>query len=78
MDIRTAVLYADKGYRVRRYFWRHCGAISGKPPWIDKSNIHGYPLFLDDFLAEDWEIIKDNIINDYGLEVEYEDTQEKT
>jgi len=67
MNIYTAAHYMKAGYRIRRQKWigRHNCA------WIDMHHVVGAMFRPEDFLAEDWEVVLDDIVDNYGLTVLY-------
>jgi hypothetical protein len=88
MDIHTASKYMSHGYRVKRSGWDskiylYIG-YNGGVLQVDRC-IHPnspdtyepgdwYPR-LHDMVADDWEIVLDGIVDDYGA-VKYEDKNE--
>lgn len=54
MNIQSAAAYAKQGYRVRRTSW-------AKDAFMEPVSY----LLVDDLLADDWEIITENIIENF-------------
>lgn len=65
MDIQTAARYMKHGYRIRRASW------TDEPiKWLDIwkwEDGEPFPLYLDELLADDWEIITEGIVADFPL-----------
>lgn len=58
MNIQTAAQYMRQGYRIRRPNWAY-------DEWMDNANFQdgmSFPFYRDELLADDWEIITDNIV----------------
>lgn len=65
MDFVTAVRYLKIGYRIRRSVWGEGRYLSAD------AELDGY-RWVDNVLAEDWEIITEGIVEDWDTIV-YED-----
>lgn len=63
MDIRTAAHYMSVGYRVRRVAW-------SKKNWISERSMRQHPTsFMNyDLLADDWEIITDDVVSYFPIQ----------
>ena len=85
MDIHTAAGYLKHGYRIRRASWDeldylyhdyYVGRMTMVPNGGKSKKKH--PFFHDwqpepeDLVADDWELILDGIVNDYGT-IQYKD-----
>lgn len=65
MDFVTAVRYVELGYRVKRNKWSEGHYLCAD------SQMDTY-RWIDNVLADDWEIVKTGMTNDFGC-IEYED-----
>lgn len=75
MDISTAAKYMKHGYRVRSpsdsdilYMYYQDNLIWGKSKLLGTLPLN---LVLEDLLVDDWELILEGIVDDYG-NVKYE------
>lgn len=61
MDIHSAAHYMKAGYRIRRQSWSHM--------YLDTHSGSGFffKLNLSDLLADDWEIVIQNIVKYFPI-----------
>ena len=59
MDIQSAYKYLAAGFRIRRTEWARNYFLHNK--------LHYTNLTQEDVLAEDWEIMTENIIKEYPI-----------
>lgn len=60
MDFITAVRYAKIGYRIRRACWPD-------ERWLDEDESPDGYRWMDNALADDWEIILEGIISEFPI-----------
>lgn len=60
MDFVTAVRYAKIGYRIKRSVW-------GDERWLDEDTPPDDYRWMDNALADDWEIITDGIVKEFPI-----------
>lgn len=76
MNIHTAASYMKHGYRIRRPSCQELKYLYYKDDmlWADTVFAGNIPvqILFEDLLADDWELILDGIVDDYGA-VKYED-----
>lgn len=66
MDFVTACKYAILGYRIRRENWDG-GYAQGTHKFDKLRDGYGDELTLDDFLADDWELITEGIVKYFPI-----------
>lgn len=63
MNIHTAAHYMKSGFRIRRPSWPDY-------EYLDRSDAYQF-LKIDDFLADDWQLIYDGVVAIKADSVEY-------
>jgi hypothetical protein len=81
MDIHTAAGYMKHGYRIKRPVWKSVdyiydfhGRIMGSFSNSCTKGEFSLSLDLQDLLADDWELILEGIVNDFGI-IQYEESK---
>jgi len=59
MDITTAALYLQAGYRLTRQHW-----LSTTQEWIDQHTLAEYKFSVEDLLTNDWEVDRRNLVEE--------------